>query len=56
MKDVIGLDKRTVRICRTIALGEVAERTKTGQERILLLNESALHALEHAMEYAEHRK
>ncbi|WP_323831000.1 tyrosine-type recombinase/integrase [Pseudomonas sichuanensis] len=56
MKDVIDLDKRTVRICRTIALGEVAERTKTGQERIVLLNERALHALEYAMEYAERRK
>lgn len=56
MKDVLDLDKRTVRICRTIALGEVAERTKTGQERIVLLNERALHALEYAMEYAERRK
>lgn len=56
MKDVIDLDKRTVRICRTIALGEVAERTKTGQERIVLLNERALHALKYAMEYAERRK
>ncbi|WP_374045256.1 tyrosine-type recombinase/integrase [Pseudomonas donghuensis] len=49
-------EKKVVRIRRTIALGEVAERTKTGQERVVLLNERALQAIDYAEKYAERRR
>ena len=52
----IDKEKKVVRIRRTIALGEVAERTKTGQERIVLLNERALQAIDYAEKYAERRR
>ncbi len=54
----IQLPKRTqhAHICRTVALGEVMERTKTGGDRFVLLNDRALHALEFARNYADRRK
>lgn len=54
--DAVNLEKRTAHICRTVALGKVEERTKTGGDRYILLNSRALHALEFAREYAERRK
>ncbi len=51
----IDLDKRVAHVCRTVALGEIVERTKTGKDRYVLLNERALHALEFARKYAERR-
>lgn len=54
--DAVDLVKRQVHVCRTVALGVVEERTKTGKDRYVLLNERALHALEYAREYAERRK
>lgn len=54
--DAIDLDKRTAHVCRTVALGEIEERTKTNQDRFVLLNERALHAIGYAREYAERRK
>lgn len=52
----VDIDKRQVHVCRTVALGKVVERTKTGNDRFVLLNERALHALQFAKEYAERRK
>jgi integrase len=43
--DAVSIEKRTAHVCRGIALGEVVERTKTGGDRFVLLNERALHAL-----------
>ncbi|MCF5056754.1 tyrosine-type recombinase/integrase [Pseudomonas proteolytica] len=54
--DAVDLEKKTAHVCRGIALGEVVERTKTGGERVVLLNVRALHALEFARAYAERRK
>ncbi|CAI8773040.1 tyrosine-type recombinase/integrase [Pseudomonas soli] len=54
--EVIDEEKRTVHVRRTIALGEVEERTKTGRDRFVLLNERALRALQYAREYADRRK
>jgi len=54
--DAIDMDKRVAHVCRTIALGEVQERTKTGRERFVLLNDRAMHALDFARGYAERRK
>jgi len=54
--DAVDLDKRHAHVCRGIALGKVVERTKTGRDRYVLLNERALHALKFAREYAERRK
>lgn len=54
--DAIDLEKRHAHICRTVALGEVMERTKTGRDRFVLLNERALHALQFARQYADRRK
>ncbi|TPG76347.1 tyrosine-type recombinase/integrase [Pseudomonas arsenicoxydans] len=54
--DAVDLIKRQVHVCRTVALGVVEERTKTGKDRFVLLNERALHALEFARQYAERRK
>lgn len=42
-------------MCRTVALGAVVERTRTGGDRFLLLNERALHALNFAKEYGKRR-
>ncbi|CAD5376774.1 Integrase [Pseudomonas sp. OF001] len=53
--DAVDLGKRTAHICRTVALGVVEERTKTGADRVVLLNDRALHALEYALKYAERR-
>ena len=47
--------RRQVHIRRTVALGEVEERTKTGKDRFVLLNQRALHALWFAKMYAERR-
>ncbi|SPO69511.1 tyrosine-type recombinase/integrase [Pseudomonas sp. JV241A] len=54
--DAVDLEKRTAHVKRTVALGKVVERTKTGKDRFVLLNERALHALEFARQYAERRK
>lgn len=54
--DAVDKVARTAHVCRTIALGEVEERTKTGFDRFVLLNDRALHALAYAEEYAERRK
>lgn len=54
--DAIDLDKRVAHVRRTVALGEVVERTKTGKDRFVLLNERALRALEFAKNYAERRR
>lgn len=53
--DAIDLQKRRVYVCRTVALKEVVERTKTGKSRYVLLNDRAIHALEFAKAYAEKR-
>lgn len=53
--DAVDLGKRTAHICRTVALGVVEERTKTGADRVILLNDRAMHALEYARQYAERR-
>jgi integrase len=49
------MSKRQVHVCRTGALGEIIERTKTGHDRYVLLNDRAIHAL-HARTYAERRQ
>ncbi|PMY47836.1 MULTISPECIES: tyrosine-type recombinase/integrase [Pseudomonas] len=54
--DAVDLVKRQVHVRRTVALAVVEERTKTGKDRYVLLNERALHALEYARQYAERRK
>lgn len=43
--DAVDEEKRTAHVCRGIALGEVVERTKTGGDRFVLLNDRAMHAL-----------
>jgi len=53
--EAVDLVKRQVHVCRTVALTAVEERTKTGKDRFVLLNERALHALEFARQYAERR-
>lgn len=45
--------RKQVHVCRTVALDKVEERTKTGRDRYVLLNERALRALWFAMNYAE---
>ncbi|OAI84924.1 tyrosine-type recombinase/integrase [Pseudomonas putida] len=54
--DAVDLEKKTVHVKRTVAQGVVEERTKTGKDRFVLLNDRALHAIEYAKEYAERRK
>jgi integrase len=54
--DAVDLEKKHAHVCRTVALGVVEERTKTGRDRYVLLNERALHALEFARQYADRRK
>lgn len=54
--DAVDVQKKVAHVRRTIALGQVAERTKTGKDRFVLLNGRALHALEYARQYAERRK
>lgn len=54
--DSIDLPARQMHVCRTVAQGEVVERTKTGAGRFVLLNDRALHALQFARQYAERRK
>ncbi len=44
--DAVDLDKRVAHVKRTVALGEVVERLKVGNDRFVLLNERAIHALE----------
>ena len=48
-------DVGTVHIRRTVALGELEERTKTGSDRFVLLNQRALRALWFAKVYADRR-
>lgn len=40
--DAVDKVARTAHVCRTIALGEVEERTKTGFDRFVLLNDRAV--------------
>lgn len=54
--DAVDLEKKTVHVKRTIALGVVEERTKTGKDRFVLLNDRAINAIQYAMGYAERRK
>ncbi|NNJ15516.1 tyrosine-type recombinase/integrase [Pseudomonas putida CSV86] len=54
--DAVDLEKKTVHVKRTVAQGLVEERTKTGKDRFVLLNDRALHAIEYAKQYAERRK
>ncbi|MFK0033002.1 tyrosine-type recombinase/integrase [Pseudomonas monteilii] len=54
--DTVDVTKKTVHVRRTIALGVVEERTKTGRDRFVLLNDRALRALEFAKQYAERRR
>lgn len=54
--DAVDTTKKTAHVRRTIALGVVEERTKTGKDRFVLLNDRALHALEFAKQYAERRR
>jgi len=54
--DAVDTTKKTAHVRRTIALGVVEERTKTGRDRFVLLNDRALHALEFAKQYAERRR
>lgn len=54
--DAVDFHKKTVHVCRTVALGKIEERTKTGSDRFVLLNDRALHALRFAERYAELRK
>lgn len=54
--DAVDLTKRVAHVCRTVALGKVENRTKTGKDRFVLLNERALHALAFAKEYAARRQ
>lgn len=53
--DEVDVESRTAHVCRVVASGEVAERTKTGRARMVLLNTRALHAIEQAREIAAHR-
>lgn len=41
---------------RTVALGKVEERTKTGRDRFVLLNDRALRATQFARQYADRRR
>lgn len=54
--DTVDMTKKTVHVRRTIALGVVEERTKTGRDRFVLLDDRALHALEFAKRYAVRRR
>lgn len=53
--DAVDLKRRQVHVCRTVALGEVVQRTKTGRDRFVLLNDRAVKALEFAEQYRERR-
>jgi integrase len=53
--DAVDLKKRQLHMCRTVALGEVVERTKTGRDRFVLLNDRAINALKFAEEYRDRR-
>lgn len=53
--DEVDLVNKTAHVCRVVALGEVHERTKTHEDRYVLLNDRALHALQFAKEYAARR-
>lgn len=54
--DVVDWGRRQIHVKRTVALGEVEERTKTGRDRFVLLNDRALQALWFAKAYAERRQ
>lgn len=53
--DEVDWYERSVNVCRTVALGKVVDRTKTGEDRKVLLNDRALHALTYAKAYCERR-
>ncbi len=53
--DEIDTRKRVAHVCRIVVEGQIAERTKTRQSRLVLLNSRALHALEVAREVATAR-
>ena len=54
--DAVDMTQRIAHVRRTVALGVIEERTKTGGDRFVLLNARAMHALEFAQAYAERRK
>jgi integrase len=43
--DEVDIDKRLAHVCRIVVDGGIAERTKTGNSRMVMLNSRALHAL-----------
>ncbi|WP_371915599.1 tyrosine-type recombinase/integrase [Pseudomonas sp. PA1(2017)] len=51
----INWGQRSAHVRRTVALGQEEERTKTGHERFVLLNQRALRALWFAKAYADRR-
>lgn len=53
--DEVDMDLKTVHVCRVVADGAVQERTKTGSNRVVLLNSRALAALHSAREIAKSR-
>lgn len=53
--DEVDFNKREVHVCRTVALGQIQETTKTGEDRVVLLNDRAWHALMWAQAYIERR-
>ncbi|SEI63641.1 integrase [Azotobacter beijerinckii] len=53
--DEVDVTQQSAHVCRVVASGTVHERTKTGQSRIVLLNNRALHALEQARGIATSR-
>ncbi|MBT9499487.1 MAG: tyrosine-type recombinase/integrase [Zoogloea sp.] len=53
--DEVDMDKKIAHVCRVVAKGKVHNRTKTNEDRYVLLNERALKALTFAKEYAAKR-
>ncbi len=51
----INWGQRSAHVRRTVALGQIEERTKTGHDRFVLLNQRALRALWFAKAYADRR-
>ncbi len=53
--DEVDMSTQSAHVCRIIADGQVHERTKTGQTRIVLLNSRAMAALDEAKRIATNR-
>lgn len=51
----VDLEGKAVRVHKVMALGKIHQRTKTGKERRVLLNDRAIKALQFAKEYAARR-